>query len=193
MTSITQITSHVLGRKAKEQFKCDQCEFATVTPMALHNHKRRAHLNEISTKRLHKCKHCDAIFDNYWSKESHNKKAHGIPKTRKSQERFNCKFCPMDFKYRHSLRFHQFRKHPTEMADMPEEKEDKKLICAECNFETLDKEQMKGHMMTHSDDLTSDKPICSCNQCGMTYIDEKKLYQHKHEHYMAKQRRLCDL
>ena len=138
-----------MGRKAKEQFKCDQCEFVTVTPMALHNHKRRVHLNEIRAVRVIKCKECTLTFTNNRTRDRHREKIHGITIEKRPREKFTCQFCQMEFTHKHTMRFHIFQKHPAEMAEDPnnEDLKEVQFTCAECNFITVDKELMKTHMV----------------------------------------------
>ena len=116
--------------------------------MALHNHKRRIHLNEILAKRIHRCKECNLTFPTIGARDYHKEKVHGVKKEKKPRKKWTCQYCKMEFTHKHSMRFHQFQQHPAEMADDPNNEDNKEVqfTCAECSFLSSDKEQMKIHM-----------------------------------------------
>ena len=93
----------------KHTLKCDACDFVGSTELSLNKHKKRNH----TIHKQHKCDDCDFVCRTELSLDKHKKAKHtmqNVPK-KKSNVRFECKFCPEKFNLKRKLEKHMKSSH----------------------------------------------------------------------------------
>lgn len=156
------------------QFQCGECDKGFVTKLALEVHMFT------HKKKNFPCDHCGKLFDNIWTKKSHE--------TLHTQNKNHvCEICGEKFLRRHTLVQH-LKIHQNQRE-------------YECPFEGCDKRfnQLSTfyiHRNSHSskkitdDSLTSRKrTVYDCGDCGQTFTRKALFTQHKKIHSNGKKYR----
>ncbi|CAH1983472.1 unnamed protein product [Acanthoscelides obtectus] len=178
--------------------ECGFCDYKTVVKRYLNGHMSVHSVTKVSD--LHVCKHCNASFKAKQSFIDHilkkhpnfswtvchkiyecmhcafkiTSRSHFIKHVAKhnSQMPFACANCDSVFKSKILLDNHVIRKHAESVASVSS----KILECRFCDYKTVIKRYLTGHLLIHSDNKVSDLHVCK--HCNASFKAKQSLLDH---------------
>lgn len=129
----------------------------------------RAHMLTHSGERPFKCPICDKGFTTKFSMNEHHRNVHSEDKSKS----FFCKQCPMTFRYKHSLKRHNFFSHT---------QEGRPFQCTVCSMKFITEPAMAKHLDMHERHAN-----LHCHICERKYTSPSGLKHHyRREHKILK-------
>ena len=112
------------------EFKCDMCEFISVSKVGIHKHRKK-HLNTIFN-----CKYCNEIFDAREKRRKHTNSRH----SKKKYTPMTCLLCQLNYSNQDSYKVHvkKHHSHPEALKQEDTKLEDTKLDGSKLKYTKLE-------------------------------------------------------
>nr|CAH7755061.1 unnamed protein product [Callosobruchus chinensis] len=149
---------------------CQHCNQAFKSKGTLDSHILRNHPDFVESIRgkIYECTQCD-----YKTVMKHHLTKHMSKHDRIVLAPSVCQHCNQAFKSKGTLDSHILRNHP----DFVESIRGKIYECTQCDYRTLRKSSLDGHIITHPG-MATELIIFTCEYCTATFKSKKSLQSH---------------
>ena len=184
----------------KTKYKCNLCDFQSISRMYINSHKRHYHTNE---GEVYRCNQCQQTFTWKTSFENHVKRIHN-----KNLEFHKCSYCDLKTLNPYYMRKHEQRHLSSDMYQKCDEcgkflkwnsmlmhlKDHEKMKnpdvykfkCGECDYITNREHLLDKHKLQHSESIKS------CKYCYYKTPHERSLHVHVSKNHAELKCLLCD-